>query len=203
MDEIKLYPVAATGLSAYCSDLITDPENEEDLYFISLTGYQGTVKGIVANFLEYYGISLSMNWKEHYYGRTSVSYEVLLKKLPSGLVHCIVLPKLALPYHDEDRKNKFFIFTNEKEDKPLSLFFRHLDDKTEIPIHPSWAEWLWMRFLELQWLIELKTVIGTFRGYSVEWNQTQLHDIISKALKTKDSEIIDCLDSRPSLEVIG
>ncbi len=81
MDETKLYPVAATGLSAYCSDLITDPERVDDAYFLSVTGYQSTVKGIVANFLEYYGISLSMNWQEHYYGRTSESYRILQRKL--------------------------------------------------------------------------------------------------------------------------
>ncbi len=192
MSENRLYSVAATGLTAYCSDIITDTE-EDEAYFMSVTGYQATVKGIIANFLEYYGISLSMNWQEHYYSRSSESYKVLLKKLPSGLVHSIVLPRLALSNQEESHENKFYIFTREGKQQTLSVFFKHLDQKTDIPLHPSWTGWLWKAFIEQEWLIELKTVIGSFKGYLVEWNQTELHDIISDALRNKIPEITQCM----------
>ena len=54
---MKLYPIHATGIRAYCSDLIIDPYDLDTVYFMSICGYQATVKGIIANLLENYGIN--------------------------------------------------------------------------------------------------------------------------------------------------
>ncbi len=159
MTEAKLYPVSATGLTAYCSDLIVDPEDvEATAYFISLAGYQGTVKGIVANLLEYYSISIGINGTDHYYGRADVSYRILKKKLSSGFLHSIVLPQLAFPKSEDERQNRFFIITK-KKNEVLSLFFRHLDERTELPLHPSWSEWLWNKLNEEECIITLNTLV--------------------------------------------
>jgi hypothetical protein len=43
------------------------------------------------------------------------------------------------------------------------------------------------------WLVELKTLVGPFKGYLFDYQPTQLHDLISKALRKKVPEIVRCL----------
>ena len=190
---MKLYPVMATGIRAYCSHLIVDPEETDTVYFMSICGYQVTVKGIIANLLENYGISIELEGDEHYLVRSDFGYKVQIKKLPSGLVHAILYPILALPKNDEDKQNRFFIFTDRKGER-RELFFRHLDEKVELPLHPSWTKWLWRLFEDQdEWLVELKSLAGNYSGYSFRFHPKQLQDLISEAIKSKTPEIIECM----------
>ena len=190
---MKLHPISATGIRAYCSDLITDPDDFESVYFLSVAGYQATVKGIIANLLENYGISVEIDGGEHYLTRFSYGYKFQVKKLPSGLVHAVLFPELALPSSEHETQQSFFIFTD-SSDGLKSLFFRHLDHRVEIPLHPSWDEWLWNAFLEQEWTMELKTLAGAFRGYSFEYNPKELHDLLSEAMREGAPEIISCME---------
>lgn len=191
---MKLYPIHAMGIQAYCSDLIVDPGDWHIVYFMSLAGYQATVKGIMANLLEYYGISIEIEGSEYSLTRENHGYKMIVKKLPSGLVHALLFPKLALPHNDEERQDTFFVVTdNEKE--LLSLFFRHLDEKTEIPLHPSWDRWLWKTFEEQQgWMLKAKTLAGSYQGYLFAFNQDELHDLVSEAIKNGVPEVVGCME---------
>jgi len=191
---MKLYPIHATGIRAFCSDMILDPYDLDTVYFMSICGYQATVKGIMANLLENYGISIKIKGEEYYLARSGFSYKTHIKKLPSGLVHAVIFPKTALPKNDEDRQNSFYVFTRERK-QILSLFYRHLDEETDIPLHPSWSSWLWKVFKgQERWLIELKTLAGDFKGYSFTFNPKKLHDIISEAIKEKKPEVMRCME---------
>jgi hypothetical protein len=190
---MKLHPIMAAGIKAFCSDLIVDPEELDTVYFISACGYQATVKGITANLVENYGISAEIEGTEHYLVRSSLGYKVQVKKLPSGLVHAVLFPKLALPGNDEERENRFFIFTRDT-DQRLGLFFRHLDEKVDMPLHPSWARWLWDLFEDQdEWLTELMTLAGNYRGYLFRFNPKELHDLVSTAIRLRVPEVIECM----------
>jgi hypothetical protein len=189
---MKLYPIHALGIRAYCSEVIVDPDALDTIYFLSIAGYQATVKGIIANLLEHYGIEIDIDGQPHYLGRSDVSYRVQVKKLPSGLVHSILFPKLALPKNDEEDPNTFYIFAEENEDI-TAMFFKHLEEKSDIPMHPSWSRWLWEIFERERWLIELCTLAGMYKGYSFQFNPQQLHDVISQAIRNKETEIIECM----------
>ena len=189
---MELHPIHAMGIQAYCSDMVIDPNDFETVYFMSIAGYQATVKGIIANLLEDYGISMEIDGEEQYLMRSSIGYKVQSKKMPSGLVHSILYPRLALPKNDEENQNSFYIFTNGKD--LLRLFFRHLDEKSEIPLHPSWDKWLWKIFEEQKWTLELRTLAGTYKGYSFEFNPKELHDLISGAIRKRDPDIIGCME---------
>lgn len=194
---MELYPITATGIKAFCSDMIIDPYSLEEVYFMSVCGYQTTVKGIIANLLENYGLSVEIKEEEYYLTRISGSYRTKLKKLPSGFVHAIVLPKLALPKNEEEEQNRFCIFINgadSKDKNRLNLFFRHLDEKVAIPLHPSWSGWLWETFREQEdWLKELTTLAGNYKGYLFKFNPQQLHDLVSEAIRDRKPEIISCM----------
>ena len=191
---MELYPITAIGIRAYCSDLILDPYDLETIYFMSICGYQATVKGVIANFLEDYGISLTIEGEEYYLTRSDFGYRTQVKKLPSGLVHAVLFPRMALLGNNEERQNSFHVFTREKS-QILSLFFRHLDQETDIPLHPSWSRWLWEAFKkEDRWLVELKTLVGSFKGYSFTFNHKRLHDLVSGAIRSREHEIIRCME---------
>jgi len=190
---MKLHPINAMGIHAYCSDLIVDSDYPDTVYFMSVAGYQATVKGIVANLLEYHGVSIEIDGREHYLTRASLGYKMQLRKLPSGLAHAAVFPKLAMPKSDEERQDRFFIMTD-KSDELLTLFFRHLDEKIEVPLHPSWAMWLWNTFAEQEaWILEAKTLVGSHQGYLFEFNHKRVHDLISEAIRNQVAEVIDCM----------
>jgi hypothetical protein len=202
---MELYPIMATGIKTFCSDMIIDPYSLEEVYFMSVCGYQTTVKGIIANLLENYGLSIEVEGEEYYITRVrNGNYKTKVKKLPSGFVHAVVFPRLALPKNEEDEQNSFCIFTKEgcKEDytddkenqNKLNLFFRHLDEKVTIPLHPSWSSWLWETFEEQEdWLLELNTLAGNYKGYLFNFKPKQLHDLISEAIRDRKPEIIDCM----------
>jgi len=190
---MRLYPIHTLGIQAYCSDLIVDPGDSETVYFMSVAGYQATVKGIIANLLDNYGINLEVYGIKHYLTRGSFGYKAQVKKLPSGLVHGVLFPKLALPKSDDDGQDTFFIVTD-KRDELLTLFFRHLDEKTDIPLHPSWADWLWKTFEDQDgWLLEAQTLVGAYQGYLFEFNHEALHDLVSEAIRKRTPEVINCM----------
>jgi len=189
---MEMHPIHALGIKAYCSDLVVDPEDVATVFFLSLGGYQTAVKGIIANLLEGYGLNIEVEGTERYLSRDQTGYKVQVKRLPSGLAHAVVLPRAALPHNNEDQ-SRFFIFTQGSE--PVQgLFFKHLDEKTETPLHPSWADWLWKAFEEQDgWLTELCTLAGGFQGYAFSFNQAELHDVISQAIRQDVPEILACL----------
>ena len=190
---MKLYPIYAVGIQAYCSDLIVDPDGSDTVYFMSIAGYQATVKGILANLLENYDINIKIEGSEYSLTRASLGYKAQMRKLPSGLVHGVLFPKLALPKNEENGQTSFYLFTK-AEDDAFRLFIRHLDEKTEIPLHDSWEKWLWEVFLENEWILELETLAGSYRGFSFVFNQKKLQDTLSEAIRGKNPEIIKCFE---------
>ncbi|MGV8080980.1 MAG: hypothetical protein AB2L22_13100 [Syntrophales bacterium] len=193
---MSLYPIHAMGIRAWCSNAVIDPEDLETVYFLSVCGYQATVKGIVANLLENYGITIEVGSAEHDLRRGDLGYKVLMKRLPSGLFHALVLPKPALLTHDEKNQNRFCLVLKAEEDI-LPLFFRHLDDKTDIPLDPSWAPWLWKTLRKQKgWISELTTLVGCYRGVLVDIHPTRLHDLISEAIRKKTPDVIRCLTQK-------
>ena len=189
---MKLYPIRATGIRAYCSDVIVDPDELETVYFLSIAGYQTTVKGIIANLLENYRLGIDVDGDLYYLTRSDLGYKVRMKKLPSGLVHAVLFPKLTLPKNGEENENSFYVFTERSTDIHPQ-FFRHLDEKSNVPMHPSWARWLWRIFKKKEWLLELATLTGAYQGYSFTFNPEELHDLVSDAIRKREPEIINCM----------
>lgn len=191
---MALYTIQSMGIETHCSDLIVDPIDPEIIHFLSICGYQITVKGIIASLLDRYsGASIEIEGVEHDFACSDMGYKVLRKKLPSGLAHALLIPKSAIPgYKDDKNKNSFSIITHDKKDIPI-LFFRHLDEKTDIPIDLSWVRWLWKTFQKEKWLFKLKTLVGDFKGYHFDYHPARLHELVSEAIRGKVPEIIECM----------
>ena len=72
------------------------------------------------------------------------------------------------------------------------LFFKHLENKTEVPLHPVWSHWLWKTSSEKDWLTSLNTLIGNYQGYLVEIYEDEIKEVITRAIADKNQEVIEC-----------
>ena len=122
--------------------------------------------------------------------RSFVGYSTHYQKLPSGLFQGAILPKIAFPGNDESKDT--FLIISEDTSIAKNLFFRHLDEKTEVPLHISWLDWLWNVFLEKIWITPLVCLNGDYKGYLVEVNRDELGDVITTAIVNNNSGIADC-----------
>ena len=183
--------ITSAGISAYCSELIINEESET--YFLSVAGYQSAVKGIIANFLQSGSITVKMDGEYIYPVRSSLTYTVHYLKLPSGLYQCVTFPKIALPDDNQDSKDIFLVIA-QTGSLAQDLFFKHLDNRTDIPLHPLWSHWLWETFSKKCWLTRLKTLVGDYQGYLIQINEAELADTITMAIVEKNPAVIRCFE---------
>ena len=188
---MALSGINSAGISAWCSELIINEESET--YFLSVAGYQSAVKGIIANFLQYGSITVKVDGKYFYPVRSSLTYTVHYRKLPSGLYQCVTFPKIALPDDNKDSTGTFLVIAQTGY-LARDLFFKHLDDSIEIPLHPLWSHWLWEIFSKKCWLTRLKTLVGDYQGYLIQINEDELSDFITTAIVEKNPAVIRCFE---------
>ena len=189
---MRLLDIHSGGIEGYCSDLILDENNQ--IHFLSVAGFQTAVKGIIANVLEYGAVSLMKDNILVSLQRSTHNYKVQYQRLPSGLFQGVIIPKIALA-ENEDPKELFFIVA-ENDPTAEELFFKNLDHRTELPLHPLWQHWLWDAFIQKDWIIPLKTWVGGFRGYLVEIDEEELKGIITSEINNENPEIIKCFEIR-------
>jgi len=176
------------GISAWCSDCIVN--EDRDVYFLSVAGYQTAVKGIIANVLEYGSVVVEIGGEYKYLSRFSHSYSVYYQRLPSGFYQAVILPRIALSGNNKPKD--VFLVLSRHTSAAEELFFKHLEQKTEITLHPSLSGWLWRIFSEKGWLIPLESLVGDYQGYVVEINEDELRDTIIMAIANKNPEVMVC-----------
>jgi len=188
---MALSVINSAGISAWCSQLIINEESET--YFLSVAGYQSAVKGIIANFLQYESITAKVDGKYFYPVRSSLTYTVHYRKLPSGLYQCATFPKIALPEDNKDSKDIILVIAQTGL-LAQDLFFKHLDNNTDIPLHPLWSDWLWETFSKKCWLTRLDTLVGDYQGYLCQINEDELKDTITTAIVDNNPAVIRCFE---------
>ena len=182
--------IRSKGIQAYCADLIVDPN--AIAYLLSVAGYQVAVKGIIANVLEYGPANL--------YGAGGLRLELTRRdhRLPGPLPPAAVgavsgraaaqdglcpVPGTRRPVHGPVPVRG-----------PQALFFDLLQARTDIPLHPSWAGWLW-RHMEAQGeIVRLETVIGEYRGFLVTIDQDRLRDAIADEIQNRNPALLRCFE---------
>ncbi len=190
-----LHRIRCQGIEAYCSHLIVDKETNQRIYLLGVAGYQSTVKGILANMLKGESLSVEINKETFQVERFSESYLMKIKKMPSEYCHGISLIKIG---QDQGRgsPDREFLLINEAPLEVKNPFYDHLDQKTEVPLHPSWKDWLWTLFGEKGWITRLDTLVGEYEAYLVNFHQEELSCEITGAIKKKVPTITQCLKRR-------
>ena len=63
-----LYNIRFNGIQGYCAGLITD--NDYNIWYLAVTGYQTIVKGIISNILKGESVAVTIKGSNLYFKRT-------------------------------------------------------------------------------------------------------------------------------------
>ena len=156
IDPEDLYTITAGGFSA-TADAFARDDATDGLWFVSMVGSQTALKAIWASLLKQPpdvahiirgtdGMALSGG-----YERCSIPYNTIgtwttkIARLPvSGGWHALVFTKTAEYAFERDD----FLLLAQSEGEGPALHHRFLDKRSPLPLHRSWAGWLWERGLE-------------------------------------------------------
>jgi hypothetical protein len=191
-----LHRIRCQGIEAYCTDLIVDRETNQYVYLLGVAGFQSAVKGILANMLKGESLSIEIKGESCWVERFSTNYLMQIKKMPSEYCHGITLIKMGTNQSDGGSPTREFLLINEDPLKVKGPFYSHLDQKTEVPLHPDWTDWLWKLFGEKGWITRLQTLVGKYEAYLVNFHQEELSYEISEAIKKKVPEVTQCMKRR-------
>ena len=178
IDPEDLYTISAGGFSA-TADAFARDEETDGLWFVSMVGSQTALKAIWASLLKQPpdvahiirgadGMALSSPRGDGRQiarlpvsGGCVVPHETIgtwttkIARLPvSGGWHALVYTKTA-EYGFE--KDSFLLLAQTEEDAP-ALHHRFLDKRSPLPLHGSWADWLWRRGLDNGEIVPLQSV---------------------------------------------
>ena len=62
--------------------------------------------------------------------------------------HCIIYPAMAEYEPPEEADGSFLLLSWGADAKPAEKHRRFLSRRTDVPLHPAWTGWLWLRALE-------------------------------------------------------
>ena len=143
---MPLLTIRAAGFTATVDACARD---EGQLWFLSLLGSQQAVRALWARLVKGETAYLSQDeltggspcwlareaWGTwHFYGA----------RLPSSSAHHgMLVPNLAVYACD---RQEFLLLARSEEEAP-ALHYRFLNRRVDLPLHPSWAAWLWERGL--------------------------------------------------------
>ena len=188
LDPEDLYTISAGGFSATADAFARDPHSQ-GLWFLSMVGSQTALKAIWASLLKQPpdvahliqgadGMALSGS-----YQRCGIPYGTVgtwttkIAKLPvSGGWHALVYTKMAQYASEHDT---FFLLAQTEDEAPR-LHYRFLDKRSSLPLHPSWADWLWRRGIQKEEITQLQSA-GVV-AYRCNPNPESLKEDLSQAV---------------------
>lgn len=167
-----LWTVSAAGFSATVDAFARDPESH-GLWFLSMVGSQTALKAIWAALLKQPpesahlakgadGTALSGGYRRCAIPQATVgTWTTKIARLPgSGGFHALVYTKLAQFANESD---SFLLLAGDERDAP-SLHHRFLDRRSPLPLHRSWAGWLWDRGIATGEIVPLESAgIAAYR----------------------------------------
>ena len=184
----ELYTVSAGGYSATADAFARNPDTRE-LWFLSMVGPQTALKAIWASLLkqppeaahlirgsdsgEFTGDFLRSSIPHHTIG----TWTTKIARLPTtGGWHALVYTRLAeFAFERED-----FLLLARSGDEAPDLHRRFLDRRSPLPLHHSWAPWLWRRGLRNGEIAPLQT--SGISAYVCSPNSEKLRDDLSDAV---------------------
>ena len=149
IDPEDLYTITAGGFSA-TADAFARDDATDGLWFVSMVGSQTALKAIWASLLKQPpdtahiikgadGMALSGGYKRCVVPHETVgTWTTKIARLPvSGGWHALLA---------------------QAEDEAPALHHRFLDKRSPLPLHGTWADWLWRRGLDEGEIVPLQSV---------------------------------------------
>ena len=162
----NLYTINAGGYSATADAFARDPETN-GLWFLSMVGPQTALKAIWASLLKQppdqahiikgiEGMALSGGYQPCQVPYNTIgTWTTRIARLPASRGwHALVYTRLAEFSFERD---DFLLLAQDEADAP-ALHHRFLDRRSPLPLHRSWADWLWRRGLDSGEIHRLESV---------------------------------------------
>lgn len=176
---MELLTIRAGGFSATVDGCARDAD---ELWFVSMLGHQQAVRAIWARLVK---------GEAGFLGGDGLAGEPLPlareawgtwrftgARLPSGAsYHGMLVPELAV--YNNDRSD--FLLLVRGQDDAANLHYRFLARRLDLPLHPSWAVWLWQRSVARGEVEELDSL--GLRAWRCRPSQEALRDDIGKAVR--------------------
>ena len=188
VDSGDLYTVSAGGFSA-TADAFARDDGTDGLWFLSMIGSQTALKAISASLLKQPpdpahvirgadGMALSGGYQRCVIPPETIgTWTTKIARLPvSGGWHSLVYTRTAEFAYERD---SFLLLAKTQEEAP-ALHHRFLDKRSPLPLHGSWARWLWERGIEQGEIVPLQSV-GVF-AYRCSPKADKLRDDLSDAV---------------------
>ncbi|NJD66857.1 MAG: hypothetical protein FIB00_16735 [Chloroflexi bacterium] len=179
---MELFTIRAGGFSANVDGCA---RGEKELWFLSMLGHQQAVRAIWARLVKGEAAYL----ENHDLGGESLplareawgTWRFSGMRLPSGAsYHGLLIPELAV--YNSDRSD--FLLLVREQDDAAHLHYRFLARRLDLPLHPSWAQWLWNRALTSGEVEELDSL--GLRAWRCRPNQSAMRDDIGDAVRRRE-----------------
>lgn len=179
---MELLTIRAGGFSATVDGCARDAD---ELWFVSMLGHQQAVRAIWARLVKGEAAYLS----ETELGGQPVplareawgTWRFSGLRLPSGSAyHGMLVPELAA--FAADRRD--FLLLARQQDEAPHLHYGFLNRRLDLPLHPSWADWLWARGLE-NGEVETLTSVGV-HAFRCRPEPDALREDIGEAVRRHD-----------------
>ena len=184
----QLYTISAGGFSATVDAFARDPKSE-GLYFLSMLGSQTAVKAIWAALLKQPpeaafliqgadGLPHSGGYQRCLVPEDTIgAWTTKIARLPgSGGWQAMVYTKLAEFRFERD---EFLLLAPDEESAP-ALYRRFLDRRSDLPLQPEWADWLWQTGLRRETIVPLESV--GVAAYRCTPNHSLLREQLSESV---------------------
>ena len=183
-----LFTINAGGFSATADAFARDPQTQ-GLWFLSMVGPQTALKAIWASLLKQppdnahiikgiEGMALEGGYQPCQVPYNTIgTWTTRIARLPASRGwHALVYTRLAeFSFERED----FLLLAQDEADLP-GLHHRFLDRRSPLPLHRSWADWLWRRGLDTGEILRLES--SGILAYCCNANAEELKADLSAAV---------------------
>ena len=170
----------------------------DEVRFLSIGGPAEAVKAVLAAaklrdnrlvlFRPNERVSLHQSGRE-YVGplhATATPSRLLCKRLPCGQAHGVLYPDTTA---GETPYGFSLVLPKAQEATAPERLLRLIDVRTSLPLHPSWAGWLW-RYLDENADITPLNGYGHWVGWEIHWNEQQVTQELTEAVKARTLKIV-------------
>ena len=205
IDPEDLFTISAGGFNA-TADAFARDDRTDGLWFVSMVGSQTALKAIWGSLLKQPpdtahiirgadGMALSGGYERCVIPYESVgTWTTKIARLPgSGGWHALVYSKMAEFAFERD---SFLLLAQSEIDAP-ALHHRFLDRRSPLPLHGSWAEWLWRRGIGNGEIVPLQSVgVSAYRcSPKADGLRDDLSDAVASGRLTLPKEVSDGQDA--------
>jgi hypothetical protein len=172
--------IRAAGFGAAVDACATE---RSEIWFLSLLGNKQSIRALWARLVKgetaYLADDQFAGGTPHWLATNARQHcRLHLAKLPAtGAYHALLVPDAAL-YAAEQQD--FLLLARSAEEARL-LHYRFLNRRLDLPLHPSWRDWLWERALHTGEALEL-AAMGV-RAYRCTPDPAELAEALGRALR--------------------